>query len=195
MRHRGGCGACDGGCGRREGPFPPPTAGTGTEPTAGSGTGAGVVFRPRYGIATYEPISGSYVIYLTDKPLPCTRTYLATPPYLTVSIVTAGSPLVVGKPSLQQPDKSFVQTDFYVSATHYYAVQPGVKLGAHPHRRKAESPARSPYRSLDAFRGKDVLVHRDIRRWLVRPNSLAAEQHLGQTAGPVCWSYIRDDHT
>ena len=109
-------------------PFPPPTAGTGTEPTAGSGTGAGVVFRPRYGIATYEPISGSYVIYLTDKPLPCTRTYLATPPYLTVSIVTAGSPLVVGKPSLQQPDKSFVQTDFYVSTTHYYAVQPGVKL-------------------------------------------------------------------
>jgi hypothetical protein len=108
-------------------PFPPRTAGTGTEPVAGSGTGAGVTFQPRYGIATYEPIGGNYVIYLTTRPLPCTRTYLAIPPYLTVSIVTK-SPLVVGAPSLQRPDSEFVQTDFYVSTTHYYAVQPGVKL-------------------------------------------------------------------
>ena len=113
---------------RRKGPVSASNGRDGTEQTAGSGTGADVVFRPRYGIATYEPISGSYVIYLTDKPLPCTRTYLATPPYLTVSIVTAGSPLVVGAPSLQRPDANFVQTDFYVSTTHYYAVQPGVKL-------------------------------------------------------------------
>jgi hypothetical protein len=109
-------------------PFPPRTAGVGTEPTGGGGSGAGVVFQPRYGIATYEPIGGNYVIYLTDKPLSCARTYLATPPYLTVSIVTAGSPLLVGRPSLQRPDAAFVQADFYVSATHYYVVQPGVKL-------------------------------------------------------------------
>jgi hypothetical protein len=109
-------------------PFPPPTAGRGAEPTAGRGLGAGVVFQPRYAIATYEPIGGHYIIYLTDKPLPCTQTYLAEPPYLTVSIITGNSPLVVGAPSLQRPELHFVQTDFYVSATHYYAVQPGVTL-------------------------------------------------------------------
>jgi hypothetical protein len=109
-------------------PFPPPTGGSGAEPTGGSGVGAGVAFRPHYGIATYEPISGTYVIYLTSKPLPCARTYLAQPPYLTVTIVTDGSPLVVGTASLQRGSADFVQTDFYVSTTHYYAVQPGVKL-------------------------------------------------------------------
>jgi hypothetical protein len=109
-------------------PFPPPTGGAGAEPTSGSGTGAGVVFRPRYAIATYEPVGGDYVIYLTSKPLPCARTYLAAPPYLTVSIVTGGSRLVVGAPSLQRPGADFVQTDFFVSTIHYYAVQPGVKL-------------------------------------------------------------------
>jgi hypothetical protein len=109
-------------------PFPPRTAGTGTEPIAGSGLGAGVIFRPRFAIATYEPIGGNYIIYLTGRPLPCTRTYLATPPYLTVSIVTGNAPLVVGAPSHQRPDAEFVQADFYISTTHYYAVQPGVKL-------------------------------------------------------------------
>jgi hypothetical protein len=109
-------------------PFPPRTAGAGTERNAGRGSGAGVAFRLRYSIATYEPLGGNYIIYLTDKPVPCARTYLAKPPYLTLSIITAGSPLVVGTPSLQRPDADFVQADFYVSTTHYYAVQPGVKL-------------------------------------------------------------------
>ena len=108
-------------------PYPPPTGGTGAEPTAGSGTGAGVAFHPTYAIATYEPIGGHYVVYLTNAPLPCTKTYLAKPPYLTVNVVTS-SPLVVGKPSLQRGDAAFVQVDFYVSATHYYAVQPHVRL-------------------------------------------------------------------
>ena len=89
-------------------PYPPRNAGAGIERNAGRGSGAGVAFQLRYSIATYGPIGGNYVIYLTDKPLPCARTYLATPPYLTVSIVTAGSPLVVGKPSLQRPDAEFV---------------------------------------------------------------------------------------
>lgn len=109
-------------------PFPPRAGGTGSEPTAGRGSGAGVAFLPRYSVATYEPASGDYVIYLAEKPVACARTYLATPPYLTVTIVTNGSPLIVGKPSLQRPDADFVQTDFYLSATHYYAVQPGVTL-------------------------------------------------------------------
>ncbi len=42
--------------------------------------------------------------------------------------MTAGSPLVVGAPSLQRGDKNFVQVSFYVARTHYYAVQPGVRL-------------------------------------------------------------------
>jgi hypothetical protein len=108
-------------------PYPPPTGGTGAQPTGGGGTGAGVAFRPRYALATYEPIGGHYVLYLTQKPVSCSQAYLATPPYLTVSVVS-GSPLVVGKPSLQRGTSDFVQVDFYVSATHYYAVQPGVKL-------------------------------------------------------------------
>jgi hypothetical protein len=108
-------------------PYPPPTGGTGAEPTAGSGTGAGVAFHPRYAIATYEPIGGHYVLYLTNAPLTCARTYLAKPPYLTISIVSA-HPLVVGKPSLQRGESDFVQVDFFVSTTHYYAVQPKVSL-------------------------------------------------------------------
>jgi hypothetical protein len=108
-------------------PYPPPTGGAGAEPTGGAGVGAGVAFHPRFALATYEPIGGNYVLYLTQTPVQCTRTYLAKPPYLTVSVVT-GSPLVVGRPSLQRGDNDFVQVDFYVSATHYYAVQPGVKL-------------------------------------------------------------------
>jgi len=109
-------------------PYPPSTRGTGTEPTAGRGTGAGVAFHPHFALATYDAIGGDYVLYLTPKKVSCTATELAATPYLTVSIVTAGSPLVVGKPSLQRGDKNFVQVDFYVSRTHYYAVQPGVRL-------------------------------------------------------------------
>jgi len=60
-------------------------------------------------------------------------------PYLTISIVT-GSPLVVGAPSLQKGDFDFVQVDFYVSATRYYLVQPGVTL---------TSPASPPARNAD----------------------------------------------
>jgi hypothetical protein len=109
-------------------PYPPPTAGTGKEPTAGSGRAGGLTFRPHYALATYDSISGSYVLYLTPKQVSCTRTYLAQVPYLTVSIVTAGSPLVVGRPSLQRGNKNFVQVGFYVARTHYYSVQPGVGL-------------------------------------------------------------------
>jgi hypothetical protein len=111
--------------GAKNAPFPPPAAGKGTEPTAGSGVGGGISFRPRDAIATYDGVH--YVIYLTTKPLSCAKTYLAKAPYLTISIVT-GSPLVVGALSLQKGDSDFVQVDFYVSATRYYLVQPGVRL-------------------------------------------------------------------
>src|SRR5215475_5617002 len=90
-------------------------------------TAAKTPYPPPTGGAGAEPIGGHYVLYLTQKPVPCTRAYLAKPPYLTVSIVT-GSLLVVGKPSLQRGSTDFVQVDFFVSPTHYYAVQPGVKL-------------------------------------------------------------------
>jgi len=109
-------------------PYPPPNQGNGTEPTAGVGRGAGLTFRPHYAIATYNGISASYVLYLTQKPVACKHAYLATVPYLTVSIVTRGSPLVVGRPSLQRGNKNFVQLGFYVARTHYYSIQPGVRL-------------------------------------------------------------------
>jgi hypothetical protein len=109
-------------------PFPPKTAGKGTEPTAGSGVGAGVTFAPRFALATYDGIGGHYVLYLTPKPLSCGHTYDAKPPYLTVTVVTKSSPLLVGAPSLQTNGDNFVQVDFYVAPIHYYTVQPGVKL-------------------------------------------------------------------
>ena len=109
-------------------PFPPQTSGHGTEPTTGSGRGAGMMFRPHFALATYDSSSGAYVLYLTPKRSACNRAYLSAVPYLAVSIVTDGSPLVVGAPSLQRGDKNFVQVSFYVARTHYYTVQPSVKL-------------------------------------------------------------------
>ena len=109
-------------------PYPPPTAGHGDEPTAGIGRGARLTFRPHFALATYNGIAGTYVLYLTQKPVTCTRAYLAPVPYLTVTIVTAGSKLVVGRPSLNRGNANFVQVGFYVARTHYYSIQPGVRL-------------------------------------------------------------------
>jgi len=106
-------------------PYPPRAGGSGSEPTAGSGTGAGVSYKPRYALATYD--GENYVLYLTQKPLACSNTLLAKPPYLTVTIV-AGSPLVTGAPTPNTGDQSFVQVDFFVGPVHYYAIQPKVKL-------------------------------------------------------------------
>jgi len=108
--------------------YPPPNNGSGAELTTGGGTGAGVDFRPLHAIATYDGTLGAYVLYLSATPVACNNTSGAKTPYLTISVVTNGSPLVVGKPSVQHGSKNFVQADFYVSATHYYAVQPHVRL-------------------------------------------------------------------
>jgi hypothetical protein len=108
-------------------PYPPTPGGSGSEPMSGSGAGAGITFAPKYGLATYDSISGYYVLYLTPTPTECARTYLAKPPYLAIYIVT-GSPLVLGAPSLQRGTSDFVDVDFYLSATHYILVQPHVKL-------------------------------------------------------------------
>jgi len=79
-------------------------------------------------MATYNSIGSNYTIYLTPKPVACRNGLLAPLPYLAVSIVTAGKPLVVGKPSVQSGTENFVQVSFYVARTHYYSVQPGVRL-------------------------------------------------------------------
>jgi hypothetical protein len=112
-------------------PYPPPSGGSGTETTGGSGSGEGLTITPKYAYATYDTVLGKYVIYLTAKPVSCTETYYAKPPYLAVYVITDGSPLVVGKPSLQKGDKDFVQVDFFVEPKHptyYTLVQPGVQL-------------------------------------------------------------------
>ena len=109
-------------------PYPPPTAGNGDEPNAGVGRGAGLTFRPHFAIATYSAIAGTYVLYLTEKRVACTTPYLSSIPYLTVTIVTAGSPLVVGRPTPNRGGKNYVQVGFYVARTHYYSIQPGVRL-------------------------------------------------------------------
>lgn len=106
-------------------PYPPKAGGSGTEATAGSVTGAGVSFTPKFALATYN--GSNYVLYLTQRPLACSDTVLAKPPYLTVTIVS-GSPLVVGSPTANSGSSSFVQVDFFVTRLHYYAVQPKVRL-------------------------------------------------------------------
>src|SRR5271165_2024017 len=109
-------------------PYPPQAAGSGSETISGSGTGAGVAFHPRFALVGYEQISGHYMIYLTAQPLTCAHDYLAKAPYLTVNIITDGSPLQVGAPSVQDGKNNFVQVDFFTSSTHYYSVQPHVRL-------------------------------------------------------------------
>jgi hypothetical protein len=106
-------------------PYPPKAGGSGTEATAGSGTGAGLSFAPRFALATYD--GSNYVFYLTRQPLACSDTVLAKPPYLTVTIVS-GSRLVVGSPTANSGSSKFVQVDFFVSRLHYYTVQPKVRL-------------------------------------------------------------------
>jgi hypothetical protein len=109
-------------------PYPPPNAGSGNEPTAGVGRGAGLTFRPHFALATYNAIAGTYVLYLTQKRVACTSPYTASIPYLTVTIVTAGSPLAVGRATPNRGEKDYVQVGFYVARTHYYSIQPGVRL-------------------------------------------------------------------
>jgi hypothetical protein len=106
-------------------PYPPKASGSGTETTGGSGLGAGVSFAPRFALATYD--GEHYVLYLTPKPVTCAKAVFTKPPYLTVTIV-GGAPLVVGKPTPNSGSSAFVQVDFFVGPTHYYAVQPKVKL-------------------------------------------------------------------
>lgn len=106
-------------------PYPPKAAGSGTEATAGSGTGAGASFSPRFALATYD--GEHYVLYLTPKPVTCANAVFTKPPYLTVTIV-GSAPLVVGKQTPNSGSSAFVQVDFFVGPTHYYAVQPKVVL-------------------------------------------------------------------
>jgi hypothetical protein len=106
-------------------PYPPKAAGSGAETTGGSGVGAGLTFAPKFALATYD--GEHYVIYLTPKPVSCANAIFTKPPYLTVTIV-GNTPLVVGKPTPNTGSSAFVQVDFVVGATHYYAVQPKVVL-------------------------------------------------------------------
>ena len=106
-------------------PYPPKASGSGSETTGGSGVGAGVSFTPRFALTTYD--GEHYVLYLTPKPVTCAKAVFTKPPYLTVTIV-GSTPLVVGKQTPNSGSSAFVQVDFFVGPTHYYAVQPKVKL-------------------------------------------------------------------
>ena len=106
-------------------PYPPRAGGSGAESTGGSGTGAGVSFKPKFALATYD--GSNYVLYLMSQQLACKDTLLAKPPYLTVTVVS-GAPLIVGAPRVNSGTGSFVQVDFFVAPVHYYTVQPKVRL-------------------------------------------------------------------
>lgn len=108
-------------------PYPPKTKGSGKEPMSGSGKAGGHVFRPSYALVNYNNVDGAYVIYLTPKAVPCSLKSLFDG-YITVSIVTAGKPLIVGAPSLRKGENNFVSVSFNITSRSSYVVSPGVTL-------------------------------------------------------------------
>jgi hypothetical protein len=107
-------------------PLPSSPQGSGAEPTAGAGIVAGAPFKVRAALAqigSFDDIE----VYLFSKPVACSEVYFADPPYVKAHVHTEGTPLLVGKPSLQN-GRDFVQVDFHPKGPKYYAIQPGASV-------------------------------------------------------------------
>jgi hypothetical protein len=109
-------------------PIPTSPEGSGSEPTAGGGSMYGQTFTARYAIAQLDIDFNQLQIYIFQKPVACNEVFFAAPPYVAVTVDTAGKPIIIGHPSLQN-GVSFVQVDFH-PAHHekYYAIQPGASI-------------------------------------------------------------------
>lgn len=109
-------------------PLPTKQQGTGSEPTAGGGVMPGKSFSARYALAVLDISFDEIEIYLFPTKVACNGIAFADPPYVEVIVDTAGSPLIVGKPSLQN-GKAFVQVEFHPSTIDkYFAIQPGASV-------------------------------------------------------------------
>jgi hypothetical protein len=109
-------------------PLPTKAQGTGNEPTAGGAVMPGKSFTAHNAVALLDISFDQIEIYLFAKPVACNDVPFAATPYVDVIVDTSGSPLLVGRPSLQN-GKAFVQAEFHPAAgSKYYAIQPGASI-------------------------------------------------------------------
>ena len=67
-------------------------------------------------------------IYIFPRHVACSDVLYTQPPYVVVTIDTHGSPLLVGRPSLQN-GVAYVQVDFHpAKGSKYFAIQPGASI-------------------------------------------------------------------
>jgi hypothetical protein len=106
-------------------PVPTRQDGTGSEPTAGGGVMPGKSFGAHYAVALLDISFDQIEIYIFPRRVSCSEVAFVSPPYVVVTVDTNGSPLLIGRPSLQN-GRAFVQVDFHpATGTKYYAIQPG----------------------------------------------------------------------
>ena len=109
-------------------PLPAKQEGKGNEPTAGGGVMPGKSFSAHYAVALLDTSFDQIEIYLFPKRVACSDVAFANPPYVVVNVDTHGSPLLVGRPSLQN-GQAFVQVDFHPATSNkYFAIQPGASI-------------------------------------------------------------------
>lgn len=109
-------------------PIPAKAVGSGNEPTAGGGVMPGKSFTARYAVALLDISFDQVEIYLFPKHVACSDVLFTQPPYVAVTVDTHGSPLLVGKPSLQN-GVAYVQVDFHpATGSKYFAIQPGASI-------------------------------------------------------------------
>ena len=109
-------------------PLPTRAEGAGREPTAGGGVMPGGSFKAHYAIALLDISFNQIEVYLLPKRVACNAVLFVNPPYVQVTVDTHGSPLIVGRPSLQN-GRAFVQVDFHPAGINkYFAIQPGASI-------------------------------------------------------------------
>ena len=109
-------------------PLPTKQEGTGSETTEGGGVMLGASFSAHYAVAVLDSSFDQLEIYLFPKRVACSDIPFANPPYVKVTVDSNGSPLIVGRPSLQN-GQAFVQVDFHpATGSKYFAIQPGASI-------------------------------------------------------------------
>ena len=109
-------------------PLPTKQEGTGSEPTAGGGVMPGKSFSAHYALALLDISFDQVEIYLFPKRVACNDVAFTSPPFVVVTVDTHGTPLLIGRPSLQN-GQAFVQVDFHpATGSKYFAIQPGASI-------------------------------------------------------------------
>jgi hypothetical protein len=109
-------------------PIPTKAEGSGSEPTAGGGVMPGKAFTARDAVALLDTSFDEVEIYIFPKHVACSDVLYTQPPYIDVTVDTHGSPLLIGRPSLQN-GVAFVQVNFHpATGSKYFAIQPGASI-------------------------------------------------------------------